>query len=114
MRTYIAENGSPWAANQHQQVQQQKGIPECVNSIRESDNHHIVSCAFGYTPRKTYFTAGSVDNKDIKVISCVCVDIEELSNRHDVEVYSEYCNAQSSFCIFENIEEHDIHHKSEL
>lgn len=93
-----------------------KGIdpPECDRIVRESDRMHIVSCDAGYTPRKSYFTAGHSMNPDgtsrsINIISCVCLELHEANDRHDLQLYHDDCHPHGTECVFNN-HEHDIHH----
>lgn len=73
-----------------------------------------VTCDIGYTPRKTYFTAGKSVNMDgtmgdINVISCLCVDIKTAHNQLDSQLFHVICKSTSSECIFEK-NANDIHH----
>jgi hypothetical protein len=88
--------------------------PECVRTIREGDQYHVVECDKGYTPRKTYFTAGYSVNTDgtsrnIRIITCFCLDINEVGNRPDLEMYDDKCDPTGTRCPFDN-HENDIHH----
>lgn len=88
--------------------------PECVRTIREGDKYHVVQCEQGYTPRKTYFTAGHSVNTDgtsrnIRIITCFCLDIKEVGNRLDLEMYDDKCDPTGTQCPFDN-HENDIHH----
>jgi hypothetical protein len=88
--------------------------PECVRTIREGDQYHVVRCDKGYTPRKTYFTAGYSVNTDgtsrnIRIITCCCLDISEVGNRLDLEMYDDKCDPTGTHCPFDN-HENDIHH----
>ena len=88
--------------------------PECVRTIREGDKYHVVQCDQGYSPRKTYFTAGYSVNTDgtsrnIRIITCYCLDINEVGNRPDLEMYDDNCDPASTQCAFDN-HENDIHH----
>lgn len=88
--------------------------PECTRTIREGDKYHVVQCDQDYTPRKTYFTAGYSVNTDgtsrnIRIITCFCLDIREVGNRPDLEMYDDSCDPAGSQCAFDN-HENDIHH----
>lgn len=88
--------------------------PECYRVVRESDKFHVVTCNRGYTPRKTYFSAGQTINPDgtyrnINIISCTCLSIAEIGERPDLEVYHKDCDPNGTECAFDN-HENDIHH----
>ena len=88
--------------------------PECNRIIRESDKMHIISCDPGYTPRKSYFTAGQTVNPDgsprsINIISCICLGLNNVDDRPDLQLYSDDCHPHSTDCVFDN-HENDIHH----
>ena len=88
--------------------------PECNRFVRESDRQHVISCDAGYTPRKSYFTAGHSVNPDgtsrsINIISCICLGLHEVNDRNDLQLYHDDCHPNGTECVFDN-HENDIHH----
>ena len=87
---------------------------ECSRSIRSDDKFHIVSCDRGRTPRKSYFTVGhsvSLDgnSRSIRINMCTCLELDEIEDRTDLELYHESCDPKGTECAFDN-HENDIHH----
>ena len=87
--------------------------PECDRAVTD-DKIHIISCNAGYTPRKSYFTAGhSVDvdgtSRNINIISCECLRLDRVNDRPDLQLYHDDCHLHGTECIFDN-HELDIHH----
>ena len=87
--------------------------PDCDRIVTD-DRLHIISCNAGYTPRKSYFTAGhSVDidgtSRSINIISCECLRLNEVNQRPDLLLYHSDCHPNGTECIFDN-HELDIHH----
>jgi hypothetical protein len=96
------------------QVEEANKPPECEKIfIRESDKKHVISCKDGFVPRKSHFTAGDSVNIDgtpsnINIISCQCLEVNEAKVRHDLQLYHEDCDIESSECAFIN-KENDFH-----
>lgn len=92
----------------------EEDLSECDRSVRDVDKFHIVSCKWGRTPRKSYFTVGhSVgidgDSRSIRINLCTCLELDKIMERQDLELFEESCDPQGTECAFDN-HENDIHH----